>query len=299
MTLARPDGSRKIVRYDDLSTADFGRLGVPALGARGAEGDLPEPARARRRASRPDLLPPGTLLERFDGTVFRVAHLEKATGFVEIVGVNEPYSQFVKIEELRFQFAPPEPRRTSARRARVRPHPRRGAGRGGGSRSPRRRAPRPGGRGEALFNLLRDRVPGARVLDLYAGTRGVGFEAVSRGAASAVLVEQDAAPLRASARAARRRKPEVSSGRRRPRPTAVARPRRARASGSTSCSPTRPTRDGPGDRGPRRRRRNPRGRRGRRAPGATPEPRRPAVRASRSGERRAYGRNVFLFLGML
>jgi hypothetical protein len=38
-------------------------------------------------------------------------------------------------------------------------------------------------------------VSGARVLDLYAGTGGVGIELVSRGAASAVLVEQEAAPL--------------------------------------------------------------------------------------------------------
>jgi 16S rRNA (guanine(966)-N(2))-methyltransferase RsmD len=41
----------------------------------------------------------------------------------------------------------------------------------------------------ALLNLLADRLPGARVLDLYAGSGAVGVEAVSRGAASAVLVE--------------------------------------------------------------------------------------------------------------
>ncbi len=58
----------------------------------------------------PDLLQPGTLLRRFDGAVFQVRRLEKASGFVEIVGVTEPYSQFLKIEELRFQFAPPEAR---------------------------------------------------------------------------------------------------------------------------------------------------------------------------------------------
>jgi hypothetical protein len=40
--------------------------------------------------------------------VFEVRRLERETGFVEIVGVTEPYSQFVRIEELRFQFAPPE-----------------------------------------------------------------------------------------------------------------------------------------------------------------------------------------------
>ena len=54
------------------------------------------------------MLAPGTLLKRFDGAVFRVRRLEKEKGFVEIVGVIEPYSQFVKIEELRYQFSPPE-----------------------------------------------------------------------------------------------------------------------------------------------------------------------------------------------
>ena len=48
---------------------------------------------------------------------------------------------------------------------------------------------------QALVNLLGARVPGARVLDLYAGTGGIGIELVSRGAACAVLVEREAAPL--------------------------------------------------------------------------------------------------------
>ena len=39
------------------------------------------------------------------------------------------------------------------------------------------------------------RIVGARVLDLFAGSGAVGLEAVSRGAASAVLVESDASPL--------------------------------------------------------------------------------------------------------
>ena len=44
---------------------------------------------------------------------------------------------------------------------------------------------------EALFNRLEgwDALDGARVLDLYAGTGGLAFEALSRGAAHAVLVE--------------------------------------------------------------------------------------------------------------
>jgi len=43
---------------------------------------------------------------------------------------------------------------------------------------------------EALFATLGERVEGARVLDLFAGTGALGIEAMSRGAASAVLVEQ-------------------------------------------------------------------------------------------------------------
>ncbi|MFV0358431.1 16S rRNA (guanine(966)-N(2))-methyltransferase RsmD [Tropicimonas sp.] len=46
---------------------------------------------------------------------------------------------------------------------------------------------------ESLFNLLAhshgDPVPGARVLDLFAGTGALGFEALSRGAAHATFVD--------------------------------------------------------------------------------------------------------------
>lgn len=41
----------------------------------------------------------------------------------------------------------------------------------------------------ALMNILMPWLPGSRWLDLYAGSGAVGLEAVSRGAASAVLVE--------------------------------------------------------------------------------------------------------------
>ncbi len=42
---------------------------------------------------------------------------------------------------------------------------------------------------EALFDIIRSRLPGAVFLDLYAGTGGVGIEALSRGASKAVFVE--------------------------------------------------------------------------------------------------------------
>ena len=44
---------------------------------------------------------------------------------------------------------------------------------------------------ETLFNWLQPVLPGLRVLDLFAGTGALGLEAVSRGAAHAVLVERD------------------------------------------------------------------------------------------------------------
>lgn len=56
---------------------------------------------------------------------------------------------------------------------------------------------------EALFSRLTgwDALAGARVLDLYAGTGALAFEALSRGAASALLVETHA-PTARSLRAA-------------------------------------------------------------------------------------------------
>ena len=44
---------------------------------------------------------------------------------------------------------------------------------------------------ETLFNWLAAVVPGARCLDLFAGTGALGFEALSRGARCAVMVEQN------------------------------------------------------------------------------------------------------------
>src|SRR5205085_3027876 len=49
---------------------------------------------------------------------------------------------------------------------------------------------------EALFNILAhaygDPVPGARVLDLFAGTGALGLEAISRGAAFALFIDDGA-----------------------------------------------------------------------------------------------------------
>lgn len=107
VTLARRSGNRKTIRYDDLSSHTAASAALRAA-LEGLKGIFLSPLAPASRYTA-DVLTPGTLLKRFDGTVFRVGRLEKETGFVEIVGVTEPYSQFVKIEELRFSFAPPEP----------------------------------------------------------------------------------------------------------------------------------------------------------------------------------------------
>ncbi|MCU0814005.1 MAG: 16S rRNA (guanine(966)-N(2))-methyltransferase RsmD [Burkholderiaceae bacterium] len=57
---------------------------------------------------------------------------------------------------------------------------------------------------ETLFNWLGQDLSGWRVLDAFAGSGALGFEAVSRGAAEAVLLERDAA-LAASLRASAQR----------------------------------------------------------------------------------------------
>jgi 16S rRNA (guanine966-N2)-methyltransferase len=44
----------------------------------------------------------------------------------------------------------------------------------------------------AIFSSLGEKIPGARVLDLFAGSGGLGIEALSRGSASAVFVEKNA-----------------------------------------------------------------------------------------------------------
>jgi 16S rRNA (guanine966-N2)-methyltransferase len=49
---------------------------------------------------------------------------------------------------------------------------------------------------ETLFNILGPSVPGARVLDGYAGTGAVGIEALSRGASHVTFVEHDPRAVR-------------------------------------------------------------------------------------------------------
>jgi 16S rRNA (guanine966-N2)-methyltransferase len=44
---------------------------------------------------------------------------------------------------------------------------------------------------QTIFSSLAERIPETRILDLYAGTGGLGIEALSRGAQSAVFVDEN------------------------------------------------------------------------------------------------------------
>jgi 16S rRNA (guanine(966)-N(2))-methyltransferase RsmD len=74
-----------------------------------------------------------------------------------------------------------------------------GTGKGRRLRTPRGDATRPTGARvrQTLFDILAPRVPGCRFLDAFAGNGGVGLEALSRGAARVVLVDQSRAAIEA------------------------------------------------------------------------------------------------------
>ncbi len=106
VTLVRPDGSRKELRFDEFSALSPDASALRSS-LEGLKSIFTNPLAPASRFT-PETLPPGTLLKRFDGVWFRVLRVEKEKGIVELEGVRQPYSQFRKIEELRFQFSPPE-----------------------------------------------------------------------------------------------------------------------------------------------------------------------------------------------
>jgi hypothetical protein len=106
VTLVRDDDTRKRIRFDDLSALSADAAALRAA-LEGLKTIFTNPLAPASRFT-PEVLPPGTKLKRFDGAIFKVVRLETEKGIVEIAGVSEPYSQFVPIGELRFQFSPPE-----------------------------------------------------------------------------------------------------------------------------------------------------------------------------------------------
>jgi 16S rRNA (guanine966-N2)-methyltransferase len=74
-----------------------------------------------------------------------------------------------------------------------------GRARGRRLQSPRGHETRPTGARvrQTLFDILAPLVPGSRFLDAFAGNGGVGLEALSRGAAKVVLIDQSRAAVEA------------------------------------------------------------------------------------------------------
>jgi hypothetical protein len=103
--LARPDGSIHEVRFDELAalSPDAAALRASLDGLKRFFTDPLAPASQFKAES----LAPGTVLKRFDGAVFRVRMLDEGRGVVELEGVDEPFSQFRRISDLRFFFQAP------------------------------------------------------------------------------------------------------------------------------------------------------------------------------------------------
>jgi len=105
LRLARPDGKVKEIRFDELSSlapaAATLRSSLEGL-KRSFNDKIAPPSRFT-----PKTLTLGTVLKRFDGTVFRVVMVDEGRGIVELQGIFEPFSYFRKIDELRFFFEPP------------------------------------------------------------------------------------------------------------------------------------------------------------------------------------------------
>jgi hypothetical protein len=106
ITLVRPDGARKVFRFDDLSPLP-GEAAAVRAALEGLRASMTSPLAPASRFA-PDALAEGQVLKRFDGAFFRIVKIEREKGVVELEGVREPYRQFRKIDELRFQFSPPQ-----------------------------------------------------------------------------------------------------------------------------------------------------------------------------------------------
>lgn len=83
-----PAGARLRAALEDLRDS-FGKLHA-------SSGDFP-----------PEKLAPGAILKRHDGKEFRILRYDERAGVVEVRGLDEPYSQFFKLEALPETFLPP------------------------------------------------------------------------------------------------------------------------------------------------------------------------------------------------
>ena len=106
LSVARSDGLVKTIRFDDFSALPAEAAAIRAA-LEGLRAMLTSPLAPASRFA-PSALAVGQVLKRFDGAMFRIRTIDHEKGVVELEGVHEPYREFRRIEELRFQFSPPE-----------------------------------------------------------------------------------------------------------------------------------------------------------------------------------------------
>jgi hypothetical protein len=105
ITVTRAEGRPWTIAFDALSA-----LTPEAQRIRSAMQDLRD-SFGQPRASPgdfpPEKLVPGTVLRRRDGAEFRIVRFDERAGVVELKGLDEPYSQFYKLDRLAASFLPP------------------------------------------------------------------------------------------------------------------------------------------------------------------------------------------------
>jgi hypothetical protein len=105
ITVTNPGGDVWTLAFDS-----FAALTPQAYRLRGALEDLRDSFGKLRASSGdfpPEKLVPGAILRKRDGTEFRILRFDEHAGVVEVRGLNEPYSQFFKVETLAGTFLPP------------------------------------------------------------------------------------------------------------------------------------------------------------------------------------------------
>lgn len=106
LSLTRSDGLVKTIRFDDFSALPAEAAGIRAA-LEGLRAMLTSPLAPASRFA-PASLAVGQILKRFDGEFFRIRTIDREKGVVELEGVQEPYREFRRIEDLRYQYSPPE-----------------------------------------------------------------------------------------------------------------------------------------------------------------------------------------------
>ena len=106
VTLTRPDGSRKSLRFDELSSfsPEASSLKASLQGLRNLFTERLAPA----TKFTVETLPPGKVLRRFDGISFKVVRVIPDKDVVELEGATDPIFYYLRLSQMRFQFEAPQ-----------------------------------------------------------------------------------------------------------------------------------------------------------------------------------------------